>query len=237
MNAAVATPARLSGLPFWQPGRLLRLLRLVLALGIGGLCYWVSPSDFSGLTRLVMGWDGFVISVLLLNWMTIIHVHLADMKRIAESLHPNKTWLLLLLATFLSTTISMVAVMLMLHGLPDRTPDERIENIAVSVVAIGSTWCLMHTLFALHYAHTYFSLHQGPQAEPGQAGLLFPGGEPTSYWDFAYFSFVVGMTAQTADITITSLRMRQLVLFHSLMAFAFNTTIVALTINILAGLL
>ena len=105
------------------------------------------------------------------------------------------------------------------------------------MVAIGSTWCLMHTLFALHYAHTYFSLHHGPRAEPGRTGLLFPGGEPTSYWDFAYFSFVIGMTAQTSDVVITSLRMRQLVLFHGLMAFVFNTTIVAITINILAGLL
>ncbi|MDO7851185.1 DUF1345 domain-containing protein [Hymenobacter convexus] len=232
MDAALST--RLSALTPLRPGLLPRLIHLLLALAIGGLGYRLAPPDFSPLTRLMMGWDGFVLSILLLSWMTIFHTRVADMPHVVKSLQPNKTWLLLLLATFTSTTISIVAVVLMLHNMQAMALEERVENISVSVVAIGSTWCLMHTLFALHYAHTYFTLRKDTAPD---AGLLFTGAEPTSYWDFAYFSFVIGMTSQTADVAITSLRMRQLVLFHSLMAFAFNTTIVALTINILAGLL
>ena len=218
-------------------GLLARVLQLLLAIGVAGLCYQVSPVDFGQPTRLLMAWDGFVVSVLLLSWMTIFHARIADMRRIARSLHPNKTWLLLLGVNFVGTTISIVAVVLMLRGLHEMMKEERLEHIAVSVVAVVSTWCLMHTLFALHYAHTYFSLQQESPEVPGQSGLLFSGAQPSSYWDFAYFSFVIGMTAQTSDVVLTSLRMRQLVLFHSLMAFAFNTTILALSINILAGIL
>lgn len=64
-----------------------------------------------------------------------------------------------------------------------------------------------------------------------------PARTPASYWDFAYFAFVVGMTAQTADVAVSSPRMRRLVMLHGLLAFAFNTSIVALTINLLAGIL
>ncbi|MBD2723849.1 DUF1345 domain-containing protein [Hymenobacter armeniacus] len=232
MDAALST--RLSALAPLRPGLVARLLHVVLALAIGGLCYRLAPPDFLLLTRLLMGWDGFVLSVLLLSWITIFHTRAADMFHVVRALHPDKTWLLLLLTTFVGTTISIVAVVLLLHNLQAMAREERIENISVSVVAIGSTWCLMHTLFALHYAHTYFTLQKNAGAD---AGLLFVGAGPTSYWDFVYFSFVVGMTSQTADVSITSLRMRQLVLFHSLMAFAFNTTIVALAINVVAGLL
>lgn len=235
MEATV--PTRAVGFGPLRAGLYARLLQLVLAMVIGSLCYQLAPTDFARLTRLLMGWDGFVLSVLLLSWMTIFHTRIADMHHIVKSLHPNKTWVILMLATFVCTTISIVAVVLMLRGMHELDMNERIEIVTVSVVAIASTWCLMHTLFALHYAHTYFSLQLSAPPLAGQPGLLFSNGEPTSYWDFVYFSFVIGMTAQTSDVTITSLRMRQLVLFHSLMAFAFNTTILALSINILSGLI
>ena len=242
MDAAIST--RFSTLMPWRPGLVARALQLLLAIAIGSLCFSFAglslsfaTTDFAHLTRLLMGWDGFVLSILLLSWMTIFHTSLADLPHLAKALHPDKTWLLLLLATFLCTTISVVAVLLLLHRMQAMSLEERLEHIMVSVVAIASTWCLMHTLFALHYAHTYFNPPPGGQPAAGPAGLLFTGGEPTAYWDFVYFSFVIGMTAQTADVTLTSLRMRQLVLFHSLMAFVFNTTIVAMTINILVVLL
>jgi len=221
--------------PRW--GLQARLLQLLLAVGIAGVCYQLAPSDFNHLTRFLLAWDGFVMSVLLLSWATIFRTHIADMRHIVHSLHPNRTWPILLIAIFVGTTISMVAVLLLLHGIREMTAEERIEHILVSVVAVTSTWCLMHTLFALHYAHTYFSLLQGPTANARQTGLVFAGAPPTSYWDFVYFAFVIGMTAQTSDVAVTSLRMRQLVLFHSLLAFAFNTTLLALSINIISGLL
>lgn len=81
--------------------------------------------------------------------------------------------------------------------------DERLKHVLVSVVAVTATWLLLHTLFALHYAHTYFSQEEGAGAVRERGGLQFGGAAPTSYWDFAYFPFVVGMTTQTADVTVT----------------------------------
>ena len=221
--------------PRW--GLQARLLQLLLAACIAGICYQLAPPDFNRLTRFLMAWDGFVLSILIISWATIFRTHIADMRHIVQSLHPDRTWFILLIVTFLGTTVSIVAVLLLLHGIREMTWEERVEHILVSGVAVVSTWCLMHTLFALHYAHTYFSLQRGAVADTRHTGLVFAGAPPTSYWDFVYFAFVIGMTAQTSDVAVTSLRMRQLVLFHSMLAFAFNTTLLALAINIVSGLL
>jgi len=88
-------------------------------------------------------------------------------------------------------------------------------------------------MFALHYAHDYYrdqSAHRG-------GGLQFPGEEAPDYWDFVYFAAVIGTSAQTADVSFTSRAMRRLGLVHCTLAYAFNTTLLALTINIASGLL
>ena len=218
-------------------GVMARVLRVFLAVVIGVLCYLLAPRDFERISRLMMGWDGFLLAVLQLTWLTIFRAKTGEIQRVSYKMHPDQTWVLLLTVTFVGTATSLLAVVLLLRGLHDMNHDERIEHVLVSMVAVASTWLLLHTLFALHYAHTYFSQErEGGDAEE-RGGLRFDGAAPVSYWDFAYFSFTVGMTAQTADVTITSLRMRRLVLFHSLLSFAFNTAIVALSINILSGLL
>lgn len=218
-------------------GLLARVVRVVLAVVIGVLCYQFSPHDFERISRLMMGWDGFLLAVLQLTWLTIFRARTDDIQRASHKMHPERTWVMLLTVTFVGTATSLLAVVLLLRGLHQMNHDERWEHVLVSMVAVTATWLLLHTLFALHYAHTYFSQEQETGATRACGGLQFSGAAPTSYWDFAYFSFVVGMTTQTADVTVTSLRMRRLVLFHGLLAFAFNTAIVALSINILSGLL
>jgi uncharacterized membrane protein len=231
-TAPSSTVPRLLGLS--MPARILRVL---LAMGTATVCYQLAPSDFRPLTRLMMAWDGFVLIVLLLSWLTIFRASLADIRRASLLMHPDRTWGILLALTFIGTTISLLAVILMLRGLHEMVQEERIEHILVSVVGVTSTWCLLHTMFALHYAHSYFSQQQELAPEGQQMGIVFAGAEPVSYWDFAYFAFVIGMTGQTSDVVITTLQMRRLVLLHSVLSFGFNTAIVALSINILSGLL
>ena len=100
---------------------------------------------------------------------------------------------------------------------------------------IGS-WLLVHTIFAMHYAHEYYQDHQ-TQSECKAGGLAFPEDIEPDYWDFLYFSFVIGMTSQVSDIQITSRSMRRLSLLHSILSFFINTAIVAMSINIIAGLI
>jgi len=94
---------------------------------------------------------------------------------------------------------------------------------------------MVQLVFALHYAHEYYDENPDCDGHDMQ-GLLFPGEELPDYWDFWHFSIVIGVAAQTADISFTSKTLRRIGTVHSLVAFAFNTVIVALTINLLAGL-
>lgn len=213
-----------------------RIVRLVLALGGGASAFWWAPPDFRLNTQLMMAWDGFILSMLLLTWYTMAQANTAYIRQAATLLHPDRTRFLMLFVTLLGSTASLVAVLLLLRGLEAMDYEERVEHILVSVVAVLTSWLLLHTLFALRYAHTYFSKSLLPPH--GQlGGLDFSGEPPTTYWDFAYFSFVIGMTAQTSDTGVSTLRMRQLVLYHSLLSFGFNTAVLALSINILSGLL
>ena len=100
-------------------------------------------------------------------------------------------------------------------------------------VTIFLSWCFVHTTFALHYAHEFYM----DRGREGVACLEFPGGGHPDYLDFLYFSFVIGTTSQTADVSIASRSLRRLALLHGIIAFLFNTTLVALSVNIAAGLI
>jgi len=94
------------------------------------------------------------------------------------------------------------------------------------------SWFLVHTTFSMRYAHLFYGDNENGKG----SGLGFPGNGSPDFVDFAYFSFVLGMTFQVSDVEISSRQIRRLSLLHSLIAFIFNTVIVALTINALAGL-
>ena len=109
-------------------------------------------------------------------------------------------------------------------------------HLFMAVLAVIESWLLIHTVFTLRYAHVFYRLEQEADVEGSGRGLIFPGGDNPDYEDFAYFSFVIGMTCQVSDVNITSRFMRRLALLHGLLSFAFNTVILALSINIISGL-
>jgi len=93
------------------------------------------------------------------------------------------------------------------------------------------SWAFIHTMFALHYAHEFY----GEGDEGG--GLAFPGDDAPDHWDFVYFSFVIGMTSQVADVGITGKAIRRTAAAHGVVSFIFNVALLALTINIAASAL
>jgi uncharacterized membrane protein len=105
--------------------------------------------------------------------------------------------------------------------------------IALAFFTVAMSWYFVQLNFALHYAHAYYTRAEGRAGDAG--GLKFPGTRTPDYWDFLHFSIVIGVASQTADIAFTNKDLRRLGTAHSLFAFAFNTVIVALTINLLAG--
>ena len=104
-------------------------------------------------------------------------------------------------------------------------------GLILAIVTIALSWTLVHTSFALHYAHEFYR-----GSKPG--GLQFPGGEThaeADYWDFVYFSFVIGMTAQVSDVGITDRVIRRTATVHGIISFVFNTALLALMVNIAAS--
>jgi uncharacterized membrane protein len=104
-------------------------------------------------------------------------------------------------------------------------------ELTLATVTIALSWAAVHTAFALHYAHEFYR-----GAKPG--GLQFPSGDQhvdADYWDFVYFSFVIGMTAQVSDVGITDKIIRRTATVHGIIAFVFNTALLALMVNIAAS--
>ena len=103
-------------------------------------------------------------------------------------------------------------------------------------MTIVGSWLLVHTMFAVQYAHSYYKYINRNHSEEITAGLDFPNNDYPDYWEFLYYSFVIGMTSQVSDVE-TLREMRRLTLLHSILSFFFNTTILAMSINIIASLI
>jgi uncharacterized membrane protein len=135
--------------------------------------------------------------------------------------------------TVFASLASLAAIVLELMGAKGHSPHEQHLHLALSIVTILCSWFIVHTAFALHYAHEFYEDTPGTK----QGCLTFPGNPEPNYLDFLYFAFVLGTTSQTSDVTISSSAMRRLALIHGVIAFFFNTTLLALVVNIAAGLI
>jgi uncharacterized membrane protein len=109
-------------------------------------------------------------------------------------------------------------------------------RVLFALATVSLSWFVAQLIFALHYAHEYYAATSPGPDSPIARGLKFPEGGDPDYWDFLHFSVVIGVAAQTADISFDSRRLRRIGTVHSLLAFAFNTIVVALTINLVAGI-
>ena len=131
----------------------------------------------------------------------------------------------------------LLTIVFELHGIKDLPPDLAGLRVALAAGTILLSWFFMNTIFALYYAHGYYGDADPSSDYKPTGGLVFPGRPAPDYWDFLYFSFVVGMTFQVSDVQIEDHTLRRGVLAHGVLAFFFNVIIVALTINIVAGLI
>lgn len=107
---------------------------------------------------------------------------------------------------------------------------ETVIELVVAFASVALGWLTIHTMAAMHYAHRYWSPEMGDNEGDGHS-LDFPGTKEPCGYDFLYFAFVIGMTAQTSDIAITSTEMRKINLVHAVVSFFFNTVLVAAAVN------
>jgi uncharacterized membrane protein len=182
-------------------------------------------------TRIVATWDSFAGCVLALTWLTIITADTHYIRQKARTQDLSRT--LIFVFTVIAACASLFAVIFLLSSAKKTT--HLPLHVALSIFAIVAAWSLMHTVFALRYAHIYYGDSDDPNEHAG--GLEFPREDAPDYLDFAYFAFVIGMTCQVSDVGISSKPPRRLALLQGVLSFGFNTVILALAINTLAGFL
>ena len=219
--------------PFGSRPRLVAAVAIGFALGL--LLALLAPSlDIP--TRAFVAWDVSCLAYVAMMMREISGRDTPYTREMAASQDPGQGAILAFVLVLAATSLAAVAVELSaakdVHGLA------ALSRILLAIATVTISWFVTHLIFAVHYAHEdYAPDDDGNPATLEQGGLAFPGGEPSDYWDFVHFAVVIGVASQTADIAFTSKRMRRIGTVHGLAAFSFNTVILALTINILAGLL
>lgn len=202
---------------------------LLLGALAGGLVFALATSARPTASNLLIGWLAGVAIYLVLAWYRMLGATADEMRRRAASLDSSDSLLLMLASA--ATLASMGGIAVEMHGLKDGAPGEAWLHAAFAGGTILMSWLFLHTLFTVHYAHRYYA---GPKRG---GGLKFPDDPPEpEFWDFLYFSFTIGVAAQTADVAVSSAEMRRLTLAHSVLSFFFNTTILALAVNVGASL-
>jgi uncharacterized membrane protein len=206
--------------------------RLICGL-ITGIAALAVPLPVSWQLRGLLGWCVGVVVYLVLAWWLCIRF---DAKRTRERAQAqDEPSVVIFLLLLLATLACVMAIALMMQDVKDAPRNQRIFQITLFMVALCTTWLFIQAMFAFHYAHRYYQTEK--RDPPGGAGLQFPGKLAPDYFDFMYFSHVVGMTSQVSDVQVTSRGMRQITLAHSVLSFAFNIVILALSINVIAGAL
>jgi len=186
----------------------------------------------------MIGWLAYSVVHLGLAWVTILSSHPSEVRREVDGQDSNRVmiYLFVIAACF----VSLFAILFLLKGAGNAASRAALTlHLLLSFSCIICSWVLVHTVFTLRYAHLYYRPEANSRDGKRQKrqGLEFPSETEPDYLDFTYFSFVIGMTFQVSDVTISSRELRRLALVHALLSFAFNTLLVALTINVVSGLI
>lgn len=220
-----------------HPGLLVRQLRarprLFLSITFGLLIHLLLPAEavHRETTRLLLAWNGGVGLYLVLAAVMVARATPEQMHARARLQAEGRVVELSLV--ILATLACLAAIFAELVVVKDLAGLTRGGHVALTVLTVSLSWAFIHLMFALHYAHDFYRA----LGRTGSGGLQFPGEEVPDYGDFLYFAAVIGTSGQTADVSFVSRPMRRLGLVHCVIAYAFNTTLLALTINIASGLI
>lgn len=204
------------------------VLKFLASLGFGLVGYFVAASATASVRfSLLAGWDLFALTYIAISFVVFLRI---PQQKIRERCSDEdlRSWLL-----FLLVIVACVAGLVTVTSLLGSRDAWNVPSWLGSLVGIGAiavSWIMVHTSFTFRYAHLYYG-DDNRQFSQHARGLTFPDDDEPDYFDFAYFSFVIGMTFQVSDVVITAKGVRRLALVHSLIAFVFNTVVIALTIS------
>jgi uncharacterized membrane protein len=206
------------------------LARVAIAFATGALSMLVASTWVPIIAAGLLGWNvaGFVL-LGLVWWLLFLKLDDVETRKLAGDEDPGRT--LIYVIVVIASTASLVAATLLVHqgrklggGFAQAFP-------ALCVVTVALAWAMTHTAFALRYARLYYR-----EDTEGVGGIEFPGRQPPTYFDFAYFAFTVGMCFQVSDACVTSRQIRRALLFQAVVSFAYNSLILAFVLNLVFGM-
>lgn len=195
------------------------LFLVVLAAAVFPARLWLGTLPLG----MIAAFDAAAILFLTLCWQLLTVDNPATIEKIARENDANRTFLLVI-------TVIVMAVLLIAVAAETVGHNPKLLDKSLIIVTLIIAWLFSNTVYALHYTHMAYV-----QPGSGCCGFRFPGTDEPVYWDFVYFAFTCGMAFATSDVQITDQRIRKVVTFHCLAAFAFNIGVLAFTINLLAS--
>ena len=207
--------------------------RLFSSILVGVIVTLFLPKSFAShdITRIIIGWNVGTWLYLAFAARMIFWTSHEKMRSRAKAQDDGKYFVLIMV--IIASIVSLGAIFAELSVVRNMHGFLRYAHITLAILTILSSWAFIQVMFALHYAHDYYIA----KAQGNTGGLVFPNADSPDYSDFLYFACVIGTSGQTADISFSSKSMRKTGLLHCVLAFFFNTTLVALTINIASGLI
>lgn len=206
--------------------------RLLISVIVGCVVGFALPTSWvpHTVTRSLIAWNSAALLYFILALEMMARSNLTHMRSRARTQDEGRYTVLALV--ILSSVMTLFATAVELSAAKDFHGVLKAGHVGLACATVFSTWFVNQTMFALHYAHDYYS-----GDEKRCHGLSFPGDDKPDYFDFLYAAAIIGTSGQTADVTFDTSPVRRLALVHSVLSFFFNTIVLALTINIAAGLL
>jgi uncharacterized membrane protein len=202
-------------------------LFLSAVLGLAVIAFLFAIFDWRAPTKLLVGWN---IAVALYLVLAMALMRRSDVHRIRRrAAMQDESQVTILVLTVAAAIASLAAIFSELSTTPGGT--RQAGQLILATTTIVLSWAFIHVMFAMHYAHEYY----GDGRDHIIGGMAFPDDKEPDYWDFMYFSFVIGMCAQVSDVTVSSKSIRRTVLAHGIVSFLFNAALLALTVNIAAS--
>jgi uncharacterized membrane protein len=207
--------------------------RIAMSLGFAVLVFFlIFKTNLDQLVIAMITWNAFAFTFIITSCLVFFNRTAIQMR--ARAREEDGSRIFVFMVILVSCFASMFAVLLLVLS-RDAGGTPKIIYVPVAVITMLFSWVMVHSTFCFHYAHLYYD-DAVDDSEINAGGLDFPSEKRPDYMDFVYFSFAIGTAFQVPDVNITSRTIRRVALLHGLLAFGLNTFVVALTINLIAGL-
>jgi uncharacterized membrane protein len=203
--------------------------RLWISLIVGMLVFFLLPTAWTLVNRILVGWDVGVASFMALIYVWMTGLSAEDIRSRYNDEDPSAPFIVFIVIA--AALLSVVAIVQPLATLKQVSGSERIAHLMLATVTLANSWLLVPTMFTTHYADMFYS------AADDERPLVFPSTPMPAFWDFAYFSFTIAAACQTSDVSTTNLEVRKIVIAQTLVSFIFNLSILGFAINVTAGLI